>query len=306
MSAERRRPDFFIVGAPKSGTTAMYEYLRAHPQLFLPERKELRFFGSDLEVRDRAQLSMEDYLDLFADSGEARRIGTAYVWYLFSRRAAAEILEFAPNADIIAMLRNPIEMVWSLHSEHLFNGNEDIRDFTAALDAEVDRQNGRRIPAHAHLPQGLRYSQVPLYAEQLDRYFSTFGRDRVHVILYEDFAADVRSSYRAVLSFLGVDPGFSPTAFEVINANKRTRSEWFRHFLARPPELPRRIIRTLVPASVRRAAYERAKRANVAATRREPMPPATRERLRRLFQPEVERLSALIGRDLSDWVRPPR
>ncbi|MEO8509619.1 MAG: sulfotransferase [Chloroflexota bacterium] len=306
MSGERRRPDFFIVGAPKSGTTAMYEYLRAHPQLFLPERKELRFFGSDLEVRDRPQPSLDAYLAFFADGGEARRIGTAYVWYLYSQRAAAEIRDFAPNADIIAMLRNPIEMVWSLHSEHLFNGNEDIRDFTAALDAEADRQNGLRIPAHAHLPQGLHYSQVPRYAEQLERYFTTFGRDRVHVILYDDFAADVRSSYRAVLSFLGVEPGSSPPAFEVINANKRTRSEWFRHFLARPPELPRRIIRTVVPASLRRAAYERGKRMNVAATRREPMPSATRERLRRVFQPEVERLSLLIGRDLSDWVRPPR
>jgi hypothetical protein len=306
MTGVAARPDFFIVGAPKSGTTAMYEYLRAHPQLFMPERKELRFFGSDLEIRDRSQLGMDEYLAFFAGSGAARRIGTAYVWYLFSQRAAAEIHEFAPNAEIIAMLRNPIEMVWSLHSEHLFNGNEDIRDFTGALDAEPDRRQGRRIPAHAHLPQGLLYSQVPRYAEQLERYFTTFGRDRVHAIVYDDFAADVRSSYRSALSFLGVDADFSPPAFEVINANKRTRSEWFRQFLARPPELPRRLIRTVVPASVRRAAYERAKRMNIAATRREPMSPATRERLRRVFEPEVERLSLLLDRDLSDWVRPPR
>ncbi len=303
MSAAARRPDFVIVGAPKSGTTAMYEYLRAHPQLFLPERKEVRFFGSDLDVRDRPTLTVEEYLAHFAPADPAQLVGTAYVWYLFSSRAAAEIHAFAPDVRIIAMLRNPVEMVWSLHSEHLFNGNEDLDDFTAALDAEPDRRAGRRIPPHAHLPQGLLYSEVPRYAEQLERCIAVVGRDRVHVILYDDFARDVRGTYRQLLGFLGVDPNFTPGSFAVINANKRTRSEWFRHFLARPPELPRRLIRRLVPAPLRRSAYERAKRLNVSAARRAPMPAATRERLRRQFAPEVARLSALLDRDLSDWAR---
>jgi hypothetical protein len=303
MSEASRRPDFVIVGAPKSGTTAMYEYLRAHPEVFLPERKEMRFFGSDLDVRDRPTLSLEAYLAHFAAAGPEQRVGTAYVWYLFSERAASEIAEFAPGVKVIAMLRNPVEMVWSLHSEHLYNGNEEIGDFTAALDAEPDRRAGRRIPPHAHLPQGLRYTEVPRYAEQLERYFTAVGRDRVHVVLYDDFARDVRGAYREVLDFLGVDPGFSPPSFAVINANKRTRSERFRHFLARPPELPRRVIRRLVPGRLRRWAYERAKRLNVSAAQRAPMPTATRERLQRTFAPEIERLSALIGRDLSDWAR---
>ena len=306
MTGAARRPDFFIVGAPKSGTTAMYEYLRPHPELFLPERKELRYFGSDLEIRDRPRLTLDDYLEYFADAGEARRIGTAYVWYLFSTRAAAEIHAFAPEAQLIAMLRNPVEMIPSLHSEHLFNGNEEIEDLTAALDAEPDRRAGRRIPPHAHLPQGLFYSAVPRYAEQLERYFAVFGRERVHVIVYDDFARDVAASYRGLLAFLGVDDGFAPPAFAVINAKKRTRSEWVRHFLARPPETPRRLIRRFVPARVRRSAYERAKRMNVAASVRAPLPLATRERLRRQFEPEVERLSVLLDRDLSAWVRPPR
>lgn len=306
MSDNGRRPDFFIVGAPKSGTTAMYEYLRRHPELYLPERKELRFFGSDLEIRDRPMLTMDQYLAHFADAGDARAVGTAYVWYLFSTRAAAEIRDFAPDARVVAMLRNPVDMVWSLHSEHLFNGNEEIDDFTAALDAEPDRRAGRRIPAHAHLPQGLLYSEVPRYADQLQRYFDAFGRDRVLVIVFDDFADDVAATYRQTLEFLGVDPGLAPASFEVINANKRTRSERFRHFLARPPELPRRIIGRLVPRSLRRTAYDLAKRANASPAQRAAMPPKTRERLRRLFEPEVERLSLLLDRDLSGWTRPPR
>lgn len=299
MSA--RRPDFFIVGAPKSGTTAMYAYLREHPELFMPERKELRFFGSDLEIRDRHRLSTEEYLAHFAGSDDARRVGTAYVWYLYSREAASEIAEFSAEAQIIAMLRNPIDMLHALHGEHLSNGNEEVADFSAALDAEPDRQEGRRIPPHAHLPQGLWYSTVPRYTEQLQRYVDAFGRDRLHVILYDDFAADTPAAYEGVLRFLGVRDDVRPASFDVLNASKRTRSERLRHFLSRPPELPRRVIRHAVPRGVRRALYARAQRLNVAAQPRSPMPAATRERLRAAFVDESERLSAFLDRDVMHW-----
>jgi Sulfotransferase family len=83
-----RRPDFFIVGAPKCGTTALYTYLGRHPEVYVPDRKELRFFGTDLEVRDRVPLTMDAYLGRFAEAGKARRVGSAYVWYLYSTRAA--------------------------------------------------------------------------------------------------------------------------------------------------------------------------------------------------------------------------
>src|SRR5918992_850312 len=200
-----RRPDFFIVGAPKCGTTALYTYLGRHPDVYVPNRKELRFFGSDLEIRDRIPLTMDEYVGYFADAGDARRVGTAYVWYLYSTRAAEEIHRFAPGAAILVMLRNPVDMLYALHAEHLTNGNEDITDFTSALDAEPLRSEGRRIPVHAHLPQGLLYSTVPRYAEQLERYFDRFGRDRVHVSIFEDFVADPVAGYRQVLAFLGLN-----------------------------------------------------------------------------------------------------
>ncbi len=290
-----------MVGAPKSGTTAMYTYLRAHPDLYLPERKELRFFGSDLEIRDRQALTLQDYLACFADAGEAQRIGTAYVWYLYSHDAAGEIAAFAPQAQIIAMLRNPVEMLHALHGENLSNGNEEIDDFRGALDAEPDRRQGRRIPPHAHLPQGLWYSTIPRYTEQLERYVAAFGRERLHVILYDDFASDTPTSYADTLRFLGVRDDVRPASFEVVNASRRTRSERFRHFLARPPDLPRRVIRRVVPGPLRRAIYERAKRLNVQPTVRPPMAPVTREQLRREFTEEVERLSAFLGRDVTAW-----
>jgi hypothetical protein len=302
--AGSRVPDFYIVGAPKAGTTAMYEYLRGHPGLFLPERKELRFFGSDLEIRDRTPLTTEQYLAYFADAPTGSLIGTAYVWYLYSTTAAREIAEFSPGARIIVMLRSPMEMLPALHAEHLTNGNEDIQNFTAALDAEPERRAGRRIPPHAHLPQGLWYTDVPRYAEQLRRYFATFGRERVHVAIFDDFVADTPLAFRDTLRFLGVDDSYRPAAFEAVNASRRIRSERIRHFLARPPEPLRRLIHHVVPARLRRGAYERAKAMNVVAAPRQAVPAATAARLAAAFGPDVADLSALLDRDLTElWRR---
>ena len=295
-----RRPDFFIVGAPKCGTTALYTYLGRHPDVYLPDRKELRFFGSDLEIRDRVPLTQDGYLSYFAGAGDARRVGTAYVWYLYSTRAAEEIHRFAPDASILVMLRNPVDMLYALHAEHLTNGNEDIADFTEALDAEPLRREGRRIPPHAHLPQGLLYSTVPRYSEQLERYFDRFGRDRVHVAIFEEFIADPVAGYRQALAFLGLgdDRSLESSDFEVVNASRKLRSERMRHLLARPPELPRRIISRTVPAGVRKSLHAWAKRANVREAARPEMPAATRQRLQDLFAPEVDRVEALLGRGL--------
>jgi hypothetical protein len=300
MTLKPRIPDFFIVGAPKSGTTAMYEYLRRHPDLFLPKTKESRFFGADLDIRDRFQRTAEEFLSEFDGAGLAKRVGSAYVWYLYSRTAAAEIRAFAPDARIIVMLRQPADMLYSLHSENLSNGNEDLQSFEDALDAERQRHSGVGIPPHAHLPQGLFYSEVPRYAKQLERYFGLFERDRVHVIIYDDFAGDPAGSYRETLRFLQVRDDFVPR-FEVVNPNKRLRSEAVRHFLARPPELPRRIIRGTVPARVRRALYARAQQLNMTTPARAPLSRVTRGRLNDQFRDEVMRLGNLLHRDLAHW-----
>src|SRR5882757_7658017 len=139
------KPDFFIVGAPKCGTTALYRCLEAHPEIFVPERKELHHFGTDLYSPTYVR-QLDEYLSLFAAAGDAKRVGEASVWYLFSKRAATEINAFNPQASVIIMLRNPVEMLHSLHSQHLYNGTEEISDFATALNAEGDRKMGRCLP----------------------------------------------------------------------------------------------------------------------------------------------------------------
>jgi hypothetical protein len=301
----RVTPAFVLVGAPKSGTTAMYTYLSEHPAVFLPARKELHYFGSDLERRHRTPMSDADYAQHYLGAPAGAVAGTAFVWYLYSRNAAAEIAEAAPGALIIAMLRNPVDMLPALHAEHLSNGNEDIQDFAEALAAEPDRRAGRRIPPEAHLPQGLLYSEVPCYAEQLERYFQAFGRDRVHVVLFDDFRRDPAGAYADVLSFLELDATFRPPSFAVINPRHGIRSHRMRRFLSHPPAFSRRVARTVMPAPVRRRLWERMATANARAVSATPLPSDLRRQLGSMFADEITRLESLLGRDLAEWREEP-
>lgn len=294
------RPDFFIVGAPKCGTTAMYAYLRQHPDLYLPAKKELFYFGSDLQIR-RPRRTLNEYLAYFSEAGPRQVIGTAHVWALFSTSAASEIRAFNPAAKIIIMLRRPTDMIFALHSESLYNGNEDLESFEAALDAEIDRRAGRRIPRGAHLPEGLLYRRVADYPDQVARYLQVFGRGAVHVVLFDDFVADTAATYRSTLEFLGVDPGFQPS-FPVVNANKRARIRVVREFLAQPPSVLRHLIRRVVPAAIRRYLYAWVVERNRRSEARRPMDAHVRARLDQEFAPSIRRLEALIKRDLSGWL----
>ncbi|MGH2443292.1 MAG: sulfotransferase, partial [Chloroflexota bacterium] len=105
-------PDYFIVGAPKCGTSSLASYLKQHPRVYLPESKDVPFFGSDLQYRPRRE-TLDEYQNRFAGAGGATRIGEACTAYLYSRRAAAEINAYSTDADIIVMLRNPLETMYS-------------------------------------------------------------------------------------------------------------------------------------------------------------------------------------------------
>jgi len=295
-----RRPDFFIVGAPKCGTTAMYDYLRQHPDIFMAQ-KELHYFDTDFPRLRTERMSLDDYLAYFREARDEARVGEASVRYLYSRAAAAEIVAFAPAAQAIVMLREPVEMMYSMHAQQLFAGTEEIADFAAALDAEEDRRAGRRIPPGTNVAEVLQYRDVARYAGQLERCFATFGRDRVHVIIYDDFKADALAAYRGTLEFLGVDQAFVPE-IRVVNPSKTARSATLQRLLASPPARFRSAVRAVMPRPMRKRVWRRAMQLNARAEARRPLDPALRARLRREFAPEVRRLAEVLGRDLpSSW-----
>jgi hypothetical protein len=299
MVMNLRLPDFFIVGAPKCGTTAMNGYLRQHPQIFAPDRKDISYFGKDLQF-GRPRISQEEYLALFREANGVLRIGESSVWYLYSRSAAREIKSFSSSASIIVMLRNPVDMLYAQHSQFLYNCNEDIPDFKAALDAEPERRQGKRIPLQCHFVEGLFYRETVKYTEQLERYFDVFGREKVHVIIYDDFKQDTAQVYENTLAFLGVDPAFRPQ-FQVINPNKTLRNRRLQEFLVAPPTTLTKILKRVTPPSMQGRLLKRLKRLNTQHTNRPALNPTLRQSLQVEFQPEVQRLSNLLGRNLSIW-----
>lgn len=298
-----RRPDLFIVGAPKCGTTALNEYLRAHPDIYIPPVKELHFFGQDLTFRFTPRITEREYLQLFVPGNGASRLGEASVRYLQSRTAAGEMHSFSPSAQIIAMLRNPVDMMYAMHSELCFSGMEDISSFEAALDAEQARMHGRLLPAGTNVPEMLYYRTSARFAGQLERYFEVFGRERVRVILLDDMRADAPAVYRETLEFLGVDSSFAPQ-FRVVNPAKTPRSKVLRSLVATPPGPIRAAARRILSRGARKRAYQWLLRLNAKTAIRRPMDRGLRTALVAEFLPEVERLEQLLDRDLSTWKQP--
>jgi hypothetical protein len=308
--AVRRRPDFFIVGAPRCGTTALDNYLSQHPDIYMA-KKEMHHFGSDLRFGPQFyRRDLDAYLSEFGAWNGQARAGESSVWYLFSKQAAAEIKAFNPDARIIIMLREPSEMLCSLYHVFRSDGNEHLPTFREALAAEEDRRAGRQIGRHTYLSQGLFYHEAAGYAEQVRRYFDMFGRDHVHVVLFDEFAAQTATVYGRVLDFLGVDSTRMPAVFPVINGNvsaDSVKSPVFRNMLSDPlvrgtaiamhSWLPRPVFAALQKIETRLVNL------NLRHVGRPRLDPDLKEQLQREFTPEVERLGELLGRNLMNWTR---
>jgi hypothetical protein len=309
------KPNFFIVGAAKCGTTAMFQYLRQHPDIHMSDPKEPQFFGKDLNLRSgyladvKRRQDWQTYESFFDGGKGERRIGESSTWYLFSTEAAQEIKDYAPEARIIIMLRRPVQMMYSLYYQNVFNTNEDLDTFTAALDAEQDRKAGRRIPETTFFVEPLLYREAARFTDQVRRYFEAFGREQVHVIIHDDLNADTPGVYRDTLRFLDVDPEFT-VDFRVFNPNKRFRSQRLRFILRHKPAWMRAVGRTVVPGHYRQKVSRKVNKmllaVNTEYMQRPPLDPDLRQQLQAEFAPEIDRLSELLGRDLSHWYREQR
>ena len=288
----------------------MDHYLAVHPEIFMA-RKEMHHFGADL--RFSPQFYRRDqtaYLAEFDAANGHACAGEASVWYLFSGQAAAEIKAFNPDARVIIMLRNPVEMIHSLYYQFKFDGNEHLSTFAEAIAAQNDRRAGRRLGRQHYFAQGLVYHDIVRFTRQVERYFHAFGRDRVHVIIYDDFAADPDAVYQRTLEFLEVTSMPIKNGARVINGNKHVKNPVLRAVL-NDPSLRRTLlaIRPWLPQPIFTALGKveaRLRKLNTAPAARQPLAPELRLRLDQEFAPEVERLSALLGRDLTGWSRDAR
>jgi Sulfotransferase family len=309
MSSEDGRvPEFFIVGHAKSGTTALYEMLCQHPQIYMPASKEPWFFAEELLERTPPRpggtpQTLAEYRSWFKDARPDQRAGEASALYLWSHTAAARIAEARPDARIIAILREPASFLRSLHLQFIQVYVETESDLAKALALEPARSRGEHVPRHTYWPQALLYSEHVRYVEQLRRYRDAFGAEQLHVLIYDDFRADNETTVRGVLRFLDVDDSLPIKELDA-NPSVQVRSQRLNALVhgvsvghGPVSQAAKAGVKALMPRRLRRGALEAAQRHLVYTRPQEPDEQLMLE-LRRRYKPEVEALSDYLDRDL--------
>ena len=297
VAAGVAKPNLFIVGAPKCGTTSMHDYLGQHPDIFMTPNKEPRHFGADLVYDPKWTVAdRDDYLGLFTEGADCAYRGESTPLYLYSHDAPRQIHAFNPDARIVIMIRNPVDMINSYHLQRINTGNEDILKLEDALAA--DEKKIRR----AWICRQISYLEAATFSPRIEAFFSMFGRDRVHVILFDDLKDDVNRTYAECLKFLGLDSAVD-VDLSVRNASRPVTGADL--FLKRLYYRNRRVMGFFVkrmPAPLMNL-YRRTITKFGKSRRGTGMDPALRRQLTEQFQSEIARLSTLLDRDLAHWSR---
>lgn len=284
----------------------MSEYLRAHPDVCFSEPKEPHHFATDMPTHCPGTTDEEYLRRYFGHCGaDARAVGEGSVHYLFSRVAVDNILRFRPEARFIVMLRDPVDLVHAYHQEMLWQYSEDVLDFERAWDLQGPRRAGERIPPTCRDPRVLQYREIGSLGSQLERLLGKVPRERVHVVIFDDFVDATKEVYEAALRFLGL-PSDGREQFPRVNPAKRHALRPLGRFTQRPP---RRLVGWAQKVKdwlgIERLGIVKALRAwNRRAAERPPLRPGFRERLRREFEDEVTKIERLTGRDLGGWRSP--
>jgi hypothetical protein len=300
VAASVRRPDLFIVGAPKCGTSALHQYLGDHPRIFMSRKKEPWFFADDLP---RFVTTLEEYTALFSDATDRHlAVGESSASYLRSNAALHRIRDFSPDARIVVMVRDPVGLVHSYHSQQLLILNEDETDFERAWRLQEDRRRGEHIPRSCRSPRFLLYAEVARLGEQVERLLEIFERRRVKLIVFDDFVSDTRLVYEDVLEFLDV-PSDDRRDFPRVNPSQVARSRLLARLGRRPPQV---LLRPYLRLKKRRGWGDLGltvwlNRVNAREVERPPLKTSFRLELIEEFRDDVDRLARLLDRDLSHW-----
>jgi hypothetical protein len=298
-------PNFLIIGAQKSGTTALYHYLKQHPQIYMSPVKEPHFFALENEELDfrgprdqeiLSQMVVTDfgaYRELFRNVSSETAVGEASAGYLHSSRALGRIRRYVPDAKLIAVLRDPVEGAYSSFLHMVRDGREPLSDFEQALRAEKTRIRDNWGPIW-------HYRQKGFYYGQLKRYFEAFGRDQVKVYLYEeDLKGDPLGMLQDIFRYLGVDDAFVPDMSLRHNISGIPKSKALHGFLRRPHPV-KSAAKPFVPEVVRVRLVTILRNRNLSRPPR--LSPEVRGWLVGEYREDILRLEELIQRDLSGWL----
>lgn len=295
-------PNFLIIGAPKAGTTSLFYYLDAHPEVYLCPVKEVGFFwayGANVQLsgpgkerlKNRLVDDLEHYQQLFNAVRGEKAIGEASVRYLNNPRSPELIHQFIPDARLIVSLRQPADRAFSAFVHNRQDGVEPCSDFTEALAQE--RQGVRDGWTQA------RYLHNGLYAQSLKRYLARFNRQQLHISLFEDLKDDPNELMRSIFCFLQIDPSITPNTSQRHNASGLIRNPALRMLYARLSKL-RASVRPLIHPKLRHRITEWM----LKDAEKPQFPPEVRVELTEFYHSEIEELQDLLQRDLSHWLKP--
>src|SRR4051794_7193719 len=230
----------FIVGAPRCGTTSFARYLKRHPDVCFSKVKEPHFFAlndlgrlSERALRDTVE---RDYLDRFFPEREGcPLIAEGSVTTLYVPDRIAPVMKLWPDAKFVISVRNPLEMIPSLHQRLFYNGDENVRDFARAWALVPDRRRGKHVPKRTAHPLWLDYWESGMLGKYVGQFFRMIGRERCFVSVFDDFKVDPGAQYRRLLKFLDL-PDDGRTDFTRHRENRGVKVPALQRLLQRPPK----------------------------------------------------------------------
>lgn len=299
-------PNFFLVGAAKSGTTAVHVYLIQHPEIYMSVLKEPKYLSisanqfphngpGDKKVDDRIIKSRDEYLSLFKDAENEKVIGESSADYLyFYKSVIPSIKTICPHPKILIMLRNPVDRAYSAYRHMLMDERENL-SFEKALKSEDARmrENYEFI---------WYYKDVGFYYEQVKHYIDSFGAGNVKIVLYEDFVSDPINIMKDIYRFIEVDEGFTPNTAVKYNVGPAVRNESLEEFLVKYDNPVKKVLRPILLNTIGKR-YTEALVNYFNRRNKFSMKPKTRKRLIELYRDDILKLEGLIDRDLSGWLK---
>ncbi len=291
-----KRPNFFFVGHTRSGTTSLKEELEQHPEIFFYYAKSWQKpngpFGFESSFKND-----EEFLEEFRGVKE-KRVGQKRGDYLSCPWAAERIKKFSPNAKIIMTLRNPIDVMYSLHATMLYRETvEDIEDFGEALKMEEERKKkyGYKVIPKKYHPHML-YRETVRYSQQVKRYFELFGEENVKVTIFDEYIKNKSSTLRDILKFLDVDEDFEIKHLNT-NAGRKYRNRTIHSAVMTNKFGVRGVLRN-IPGSAK--IY---RKINNSEFKRKTLEPSLRKSLQDDLKKEIDELSLMLKKDLSYWYK---
>ena len=294
-------PNFFIVGAPRCGTTALHRWLGQHKDIFIAQEKETHFFADDLKGY-RSIKTEEKYCELFKDANEQACLGEASVLYLMSEVAVENILKFVPDAKFIVTIRNPVDIVTSWHKQLLVTGQEDVLDFYSAWNLQESRRSGSSIPSNCMDACLLQYGQIGSLGNQIKRISQSCTTNQILFIQYDDLCRRPAETYKQILKWLGLEPdGFEN--FSRVNENRRFKSLTLKMFWQRNKKM--KAIRKVIRNTVGEKNYGQIRDSVLpfitqsAAT--QTLSIENRAEILDFFAKDIEQLTEFFNQDFSHW-----